>query len=230
MAWEDRTRAQKAEARRAARAYAETDDDHDHLVITERGTEITVHGVNSAKAVAGETGTYTRIDRRAARTVEDEEDQIDRDRRASQMDQWRERQARPSAQPAAPWRKVTPDQGGNHGHQRPARPVMRDEIIRDTAVDENGHVSRRWALIDTAGRVISEIHVDPETMVIMGVDTATGHERQGHARRLYEVAASEAPILHSPPEHRTIAGDEWARAVGGDSAGPCEACQSGTYH
>jgi hypothetical protein len=62
MAWEDRTRAQKAEARRAAREYAATDDDHDYDVVTDRGTHIRVHGINSARVVAGKTGTYTRVD------------------------------------------------------------------------------------------------------------------------------------------------------------------------
>lgn len=57
MAWEDRTKAQKRQARREAAEYARTDDDHDYLVITGKGTRITVHGINSAKAVAGADGT-----------------------------------------------------------------------------------------------------------------------------------------------------------------------------
>lgn len=60
MAWEDRTRKQKAEARRAAREYAATDDDHLYEVITDNGTLITVRGVNSAKAVAGKDGSHQR--------------------------------------------------------------------------------------------------------------------------------------------------------------------------
>lgn len=60
MAWEDRTREQKAEARRAAREYAATDDDHLYEVITGKDSRITVRGVNSAKAVAGKDGTYRR--------------------------------------------------------------------------------------------------------------------------------------------------------------------------
>jgi hypothetical protein len=58
MAWEDRTPAQKRQARREAREYARTDDDVDYIVTTERGTRIRVHGRNSAKAVAGKHGTY----------------------------------------------------------------------------------------------------------------------------------------------------------------------------
>jgi hypothetical protein len=60
MAWEDRTPAQKAEARRAARARAKTDDVHLYEVTTGKGTRITVKGINSAKAVAGKDGTYRR--------------------------------------------------------------------------------------------------------------------------------------------------------------------------
>jgi hypothetical protein len=58
MAWEDRTNAQKAQARREAKEYARTDDDKTYEVITGKGTRITVSGINSAKAVAGKDGTY----------------------------------------------------------------------------------------------------------------------------------------------------------------------------
>jgi hypothetical protein len=40
--------------------YRKTDDDHHYRVITDRGTEIRVHGIHSAEAVAGERGTFTR--------------------------------------------------------------------------------------------------------------------------------------------------------------------------
>jgi hypothetical protein len=58
VAWEDRTPAQKRQARREAREYARTDDDVNYIVVTEKGTRIRVHGRNSAKAVAGKHGTY----------------------------------------------------------------------------------------------------------------------------------------------------------------------------
>ncbi len=58
MAWEDRTRSEKRRARREAAAYAATDDDLIYQVITPKGTRVTVRGINSAKVVAGKTGTY----------------------------------------------------------------------------------------------------------------------------------------------------------------------------
>jgi hypothetical protein len=60
MAWEDRTKQQKDEARRAARARAKTDDVHVYVVTTGKGTQVTVKGINSAKVVAGKDGTYRR--------------------------------------------------------------------------------------------------------------------------------------------------------------------------
>ena len=60
MAWEDRTRKQKAEARQQAREYGKTDDNHTYEVTTAKGTRLIVQGINSAKAVAGKDGTYRR--------------------------------------------------------------------------------------------------------------------------------------------------------------------------
>jgi hypothetical protein len=57
MAWEDRTKAKKAAARRTARRYAETDDNITYVVTTAKGTRLIVTGINSAKAVAGKDGT-----------------------------------------------------------------------------------------------------------------------------------------------------------------------------
>lgn len=59
MAWEDRTRAEKARARREAAEYRRTDDNKTYVVTTAKGTRLTVKGINSAKAVAGKAGTYT---------------------------------------------------------------------------------------------------------------------------------------------------------------------------
>ncbi|MGC4855898.1 hypothetical protein ACLQ24_21520 [Micromonospora sp. DT4] len=60
MAWEDRTPAEKAEARRAARARAKTDDNHTYEVVTGKGTRLTAKGINSARVLAGKDGTYRR--------------------------------------------------------------------------------------------------------------------------------------------------------------------------
>lgn len=58
MAWEDRTKAQKAEARRQAAEYRRTDDNKTYEVTTAKGTKLIARGINSAKALAGKDGTY----------------------------------------------------------------------------------------------------------------------------------------------------------------------------
>jgi hypothetical protein len=63
MAWEDRTRAEKLGARRAAKEYARTDDSAIYVVTTGKGTRITVTGINSARAVAGKDGTFEKQER-----------------------------------------------------------------------------------------------------------------------------------------------------------------------
>lgn len=58
MAWEDRTLAEQAQADQEAAAYRDADDSVIYNVVTGRGTRIRVKGCNSARAVAGEHGTY----------------------------------------------------------------------------------------------------------------------------------------------------------------------------
>ena len=41
--------------------YDRSNDDFDYGVITDKGTSILVHGIHSARAVAGKTGTYRRV-------------------------------------------------------------------------------------------------------------------------------------------------------------------------
>lgn len=60
MAWEDRSKAEKKQARREARECARTDDSHEYVVTTGKGTRVTVRGINSAKAVAGKDGCIKR--------------------------------------------------------------------------------------------------------------------------------------------------------------------------
>jgi hypothetical protein len=56
MAWEDRTKAQKAEARRAAKAYKASDDDKTYEVLDAKGrVRFTATGRNSANAIAKKT-------------------------------------------------------------------------------------------------------------------------------------------------------------------------------
>jgi hypothetical protein len=61
VAWEDRTRAQRAEARRAAKAYEASDDGATYEVMTPKGTRLTVTGINSARVVAGKGGTIRKV-------------------------------------------------------------------------------------------------------------------------------------------------------------------------
>lgn len=56
MAWEDRTKAEKKQARREAKEYARTDDDATY-VVTDGKARYEVKGINSARVVAGKTGT-----------------------------------------------------------------------------------------------------------------------------------------------------------------------------
>lgn len=58
MAWEDRTKAQKAQARRDAAEYKRTDDNKTYRVTTADGTRVIVSGINSARAVAGKDGKF----------------------------------------------------------------------------------------------------------------------------------------------------------------------------
>jgi len=60
MAWEDRTPAEKVEARHAADVRAKTDDNHEYEVVTGKGTRLLAKGINSAKVLAGKDGTYRR--------------------------------------------------------------------------------------------------------------------------------------------------------------------------
>jgi len=60
MAWEDRTPAEQAQARREAATRAATDDTHTYDVVTSKGTQLVARGINSAKVLAGKDGTYTR--------------------------------------------------------------------------------------------------------------------------------------------------------------------------
>lgn len=61
MAWEDRSKAEKREAKRAAAERAKIDDRHNTYEVTEAdGTKFTCAGEIDAKILAGKTGTYRR--------------------------------------------------------------------------------------------------------------------------------------------------------------------------
>jgi hypothetical protein len=59
MAWEDLTPAEQAAADQEAARYRDTDDDHDY-VVQKGSARFVVHGINSARVVAGKTGTIRR--------------------------------------------------------------------------------------------------------------------------------------------------------------------------
>lgn len=73
-----------------------------------------------------------------------------------------------------------------------------------------------WAAEDETGQVVGELWAHLATGQIMQVHTAPHRRREGIATALYEVASKQAPIFHSPSEHRTPEGHGWAKAVGGD--------------
>ena len=60
--------------------------------------------------------------------------------------------------------------------------------------------------------------VTAEHRVVENVETASGHERRGYARMLWEHANAEAEVLHAQEHHRTAEGDAFAQAMGGESA------------
>lgn len=61
MAWEDRTDEQKAQAEREAAEYDATNDDRTYEVLVDNRVIYTVRGINSARVVAGTTGTYHEV-------------------------------------------------------------------------------------------------------------------------------------------------------------------------
>lgn len=61
MAWEDRSPAEKREARRAAREYDRTNDDKRYRVTDPAGSIAYVVGIHSARVVAGKTGKIEEV-------------------------------------------------------------------------------------------------------------------------------------------------------------------------
>jgi len=68
------------------------------------------------------------------------------------------------------------------------------------------------------GEQVSYLAVTAEHRVVENVETASGHERRGYARMLWEHANAEAEVLHAQEHHRTAEGDAFAQAMGGESA------------
>ena len=70
------------------------------------------------------------------------------------------------------------------------------------------------------GERVSFLDIDAHTRKVTNVETATGHERRGYARILWEHANTEAECFHALDHHRTEEGDAFARAMGGETIAP----------
>lgn len=86
------------------------------------------------------------------------------------------------------------------------------------AYSENDAPAHRFQAITTDGDIASELYVDPTTLIIANIETASAYRREGIATALFEAAEKQLPeVLHARPTHRTPEGDGWADAVGGDT-------------
>lgn len=74
-----------------------------------------------------------------------------------------------------------------------------------------------WEITDQDG-IIAELYVSTERHEIMNVWVREDHRGEGLARALYETAAREMDICHAPVAHRTVEGNAFAQALGGETA------------
>jgi len=86
-----------------------------------------------------------------------------------------------------------------------------------TRTEQAGTVT--YALV-IDGEQVSFLDIDADTRKVTNVETATGHERRGYARSLWEHANNEAECFHALDHHRTAEGDAFARAMGGETIAP----------
>ena len=76
----------------------------------------------------------------------------------------------------------------------------------------------RFQAVTAGGELASELYVDPTTLIIANIETASPYRREGIATALLRAAENQLPeVLHSRPHHRTDDGNEWAESVGGDT-------------
>ncbi len=94
----------------------------------------------------------------------------------------------------------------------------------------DGSINHIWETRDADGDLIAELYVSTDRHEIMNIWVDDDHRGEGHARALYETAASQMDIFHAPTAHRTPEGDAFAEAVGGETIAPyacdCYTCDS----
>ena len=88
-----------------------------------------------------------------------------------------------------------------------------------------GHI---WETHDEDGTLVAELHVSLDRHEIMQIQVTEAYRGEGHGRHLYETAAAQMDIYHAPEAHRSLEGNAFAQAVGGDTVDPydcdCYAC------
>lgn len=67
---------------------------------------------------------------------------------------------------------------------------------------------------DEDGDLVSELYADRTTGQIMQVETIEAHRREGIATALVDYATEQGiTLFHSPAEHRTNDGSDWAAEI-----------------
>lgn len=78
-----------------------------------------------------------------------------------------------------------------------------------------------WETSDKAGT----LYVHPTSGLIMNIEVDAARRGEGIARSLYEAACEVMDIYHVPSWGRTVEGDAFAEAVGGEVMDDEDACQ-----
>lgn len=72
-----------------------------------------------------------------------------------------------------------------------------------------------WEVRDAEG-IAAELYIDAEHRMIMNVEVREDRRGEGLARDLYEAASATGTIYHVPAWGRTLEGDAFAEAMGGE--------------
>ena len=72
------------------------------------------------------------------------------------------------------------------------------------------------------GESVSTLTLDAGTRLVLNVETARDHQRNGYARALWAAANADATCYHAIEHHRTDEGDAFANAVGGETIDPAD--------